>query len=38
MAANAANAERLVMTTQRFYRGHPGPSRNGKVYIVPPAK
>jgi uncharacterized membrane protein (UPF0136 family) len=38
MAQNAANAERLVMTTQRFYRGHPGPSRNWKVYIVPPAK
>jgi 4-amino-4-deoxy-L-arabinose transferase-like glycosyltransferase len=38
MAKNAANAERLVMTTQRFYRGHPGPSRNWKVYIVPPAK
>jgi hypothetical protein len=38
MAANAADAERLVMTTQRFYRGHPGPSRNWKVYIVPPAK
>lgn len=38
MAANAAGAERLVMTTQRFYRGHPGPSRNWKVYIVPPAK
>jgi 4-amino-4-deoxy-L-arabinose transferase-like glycosyltransferase len=38
MAKNAAKAERLVMTTQRFYRGHPGPSRNWKVYIVPPAK
>jgi hypothetical protein len=38
MAKNAANAERLVMTTQRFYRGHPGPSRNWKVYVVPPAK
>jgi len=38
MAKNAADAERLVMTTQRFYRGHPGPSRNWKVYIVPPAR
>jgi hypothetical protein len=38
MAKNAASAERLVMTTQRFYRGHPGPSRNWNVYIVPPAK
>ncbi|HEY0853178.1 MAG TPA: hypothetical protein VGD96_24925, partial [Bradyrhizobium sp.] len=38
MARNAGNAEQLVMTSQRFYRGHPGPSRNWKVYIVPPAK
>ena len=38
MARNAGNAERLLMSTQRFYRGHPGPSRNWKVYVVPPAK
>ena len=38
MARNAANAERLLMTTRRFYRGHPGPSRVWKIYIVPPAK
>ena len=38
MAKNAANAEKLFMTTQRFYRGQPGPSRNWKIYIVPPAK
>src|SRR6266481_2673152 len=38
MAANAPNAERLVMTTQRFFRGHPGPAINWKVYIAPPAK
>ena len=24
MAANAANAERLTITTQRFFKGHPG--------------
>jgi hypothetical protein len=38
MAKNAANAEQILMTTRRFYRGHPGPSRSWKVYIVPPAK
>ena len=38
MAQHARNAEQLVMTTQRFYRGHPGPSINWKIYIVPPAK
>jgi len=38
MTKNAANAEQLVMTTQRFYRGHPAPARNWKVYVVPPAK
>jgi len=27
-----------VMTTQRFYRGHPGPSIAWKVFVVPPAK
>jgi 4-amino-4-deoxy-L-arabinose transferase-like glycosyltransferase len=38
MAANAANAENLVMTTQRFFHGHSGPSTTWKVYIVPPGK
>lgn len=38
MAQNAADAERLAMTTQRFYAGLPGPQRNWKVYIVPPAR
>ncbi len=38
MAENAANAERLAITTQRFLRGHPGPAINWKVYIVAPAK
>jgi 4-amino-4-deoxy-L-arabinose transferase-like glycosyltransferase len=38
MTANAQNAERLAITTQRFFRGHPGPAIGWKVYIVPPAK
>ena len=38
MTANAANAERLAITTQRFFRGRPGPAIGWKVYIVPPAK
>src|SRR5712675_1815857 len=38
MAANADNAERLAITTQRFFHGHPGPANSWKVYIVPPSK
>jgi hypothetical protein len=38
MAANAAGGEQLVMTTQRFFQGHAGPSTSWKIYIVPPAK
>jgi hypothetical protein len=38
MAENAKNAEQLVMTTQRFFRGHSGPATSWKIYIVPPAK
>ncbi len=38
MAANGPNAERLAITTQRFFQGHPGPAIGWKVYIVPPAK
>jgi 4-amino-4-deoxy-L-arabinose transferase-like glycosyltransferase len=38
MAANGNNAERLAITTQRFFHGHPGPAISWKVYIVPPAK
>jgi hypothetical protein len=38
MAANAENAEQVTMTTQRFFKGHPGPAITWKVYIVPPAK
>lgn len=37
MKANAPNAESLIMTTQRFYQGHPGPSIAWKIFIVPPA-
>jgi hypothetical protein len=38
MAANAGQAEQLVMTTRRFFHGHSGPSISWKIYIVPPAK
>ncbi|WP_291863831.1 glycosyltransferase family 39 protein [Bradyrhizobium sp.] len=38
MAANAADAERLTITTQRFFKGHPGPAITWKVFIAPPAK
>jgi 4-amino-4-deoxy-L-arabinose transferase-like glycosyltransferase len=38
MKENAANAEQLVMTTQRFFQGHPGPAINWKIYIEPPGK
>ena len=38
MEKNAPNAERLIMTTRRFFRGHPGPAINWKVYIAPPAQ
>jgi 4-amino-4-deoxy-L-arabinose transferase-like glycosyltransferase len=38
MAANAGQAEQLVITTQRFSHGHSGPSISWKIYIVPLAK
>jgi hypothetical protein len=38
MDANAKDAEKLVMTTQRFFRGHPGPAIDWNIYIAPPAK
>ena len=38
MAANAADAEHITMTTQRFFHGHPGPAITWNVYIVPPGK
>jgi 4-amino-4-deoxy-L-arabinose transferase-like glycosyltransferase len=37
MTANAAQAESLVITTQRFSHGHSGPATSWKIYIVPPA-
>lgn len=37
MKANGKDAEELAMTTQRFFRGHPGPSIGWKVFVVPPA-
>jgi len=38
MKENGKDAERLAITTQRFFHGHPGPPINWKIYIVPPAK
>jgi hypothetical protein len=38
MKANGGDAEQLVITTQRFYRGHPGPAIDWKIYLVPPGK
>jgi 4-amino-4-deoxy-L-arabinose transferase-like glycosyltransferase len=38
MSANAPNAERLAITTQRFFQGHAGPSTLWKIYVVQPGK
>jgi 4-amino-4-deoxy-L-arabinose transferase-like glycosyltransferase len=38
MAKNGKDAEQVAVTTQRFFKGHPGPATTWKVYIVPPAK
>jgi hypothetical protein len=38
MTANAPNAERLAITTQRFFHGAAGPATAWKIYIVPPEK
>ena len=38
MKANAGNAEPIVMTTRRFFLGHPGPATAWNIFIVPPAK
>jgi hypothetical protein len=38
MTANAPNAERLTINTQRFFKGVAGPSTAWKIYIVPPGK
>ena len=37
MKENAGNAERLTVTTQRFFHGRPGPAIRWNVYITPPA-
>ncbi|HLZ02730.1 MAG TPA: glycosyltransferase family 39 protein [Bradyrhizobium sp.] len=38
MKENAPNAEQQIVTTRRFFKGHPGPSIAWKVYIQPPGK
>jgi 4-amino-4-deoxy-L-arabinose transferase-like glycosyltransferase len=38
MAENGKDAEQVAVTTQRFFKGRPGPATTWKVYIVPPAK
>jgi len=38
MKDNVPDAEQLVMTTQRFFQGHAGPSIAWKIYIQPPGK
>jgi len=38
MKENAPDAPERIITTQRFFRGHAGPSIAWKVYIQPPAK
>jgi hypothetical protein len=38
MDANAANAERLAITTQRFFHGVAGPATLWKIWIAPPGK
>ncbi len=38
MAKNGKDAEQVAITTQRFFKGHPGPATTWKVYVVPPAK
>lgn len=37
MKDNAANAERMVMTTRRFFKGSASASTAWNVYVVPPA-
>ena len=38
MAENGKDAEQVAVTTQRFFKGHPGPATTWKIYIVPPAE
>jgi len=37
MLKNGKNAEQIAVTTQRFFKGHPGAANTWKVYVVPPA-
>jgi 4-amino-4-deoxy-L-arabinose transferase-like glycosyltransferase len=36
MKENAPDAEPQIMTTQRFFKGHPGPSTAWEIYMQPP--
>jgi 4-amino-4-deoxy-L-arabinose transferase-like glycosyltransferase len=38
MNANAPGAERLAITTQRFFHGHAGPSTLWKIWMAPPGR
>jgi MFS family permease len=38
MKENAPDAEQQIMTTQRFFKGHPGPSSAWEIYMQPPGK
>jgi 4-amino-4-deoxy-L-arabinose transferase-like glycosyltransferase len=38
MNIHAANGERIVVTTRRFFLGMPGAASSWNIYIVPPAK
>jgi 4-amino-4-deoxy-L-arabinose transferase-like glycosyltransferase len=38
MEANAPDAERMAITTQRFFHGHAGPSTLWKIWMAPPGK
>jgi hypothetical protein len=38
MKENAPDAAEQIMTTQRFFKGHPGPSIAWKIFIQPPGQ
>jgi 4-amino-4-deoxy-L-arabinose transferase-like glycosyltransferase len=38
MAKNGKDDEQVAVTTQRFFKGHPGPATTWKIFIVPPAQ
>jgi hypothetical protein len=38
MKAHAANGERMVITTRRFFLGMPGPATAWNIIVVPPAR